>query len=82
MMLTEYAGWQISDDKQREIERNLVKAQLIAAARANRGVQPAWLRMQLHWLGVRLERFGERMQLRAERCCEAIGEEPQVGVSA
>ena len=81
-MLTEYAGWQISDDKQREIERNIAKAQLIAAARSGRGVQPAWLRMQLHWFGVHLERFGERMQLRAGQCRESMTDEPQVGVSA
>jgi hypothetical protein len=80
-MLTEYAGWQISDDKQREIERNLVKMELLAAARANGGVQPAWLRVQLHWLGVRLERFGEGLQLQAEQCCENLAEDARVTVS-
>jgi len=81
-MLTEYAGWQISDDKQREIERNIEKVQLIAAARASGSRQPAWLRVQLHWLGVRMERMGESLQLQAEQCREAMGDEPQVGVSA
>lgn len=80
-MLTEYAGWQISDDKQREIEERIVKEQLLAAARTNAGWQPTWLRLQLHRVGVRMERFGERMQLQAEQCCETMVEEPRIGAS-
>lgn len=80
-MLTEYAGWQISDDKQREVEHDIVRKQLIDAARASGSRQPAWLRLQLHRLGVHLERVGGRLQVQVEQCQEAIADEPRLGAS-
>lgn len=71
-MLTEYAGWQISDDRQREIEEQIRKHQLVEAARAGRGWQPAWLRVQLHRVGVRLVQVGEQLQIQAEQCTEVV----------
>lgn len=79
-MISEYAGWQISDDKQREIEAAIARKQLMQAAQATGG-QPAWVRLQVHRLGVGMERFGARLQMQVEQCQDAMVEEPRVGAS-
>lgn len=80
-MITEYAGWQINDDKQRELELAILKKQLVQAAQANGSKQPAWMRMQLHRLGVRLERAGAKLQVQVGQCQEVIVEDPRISAS-
>lgn len=80
-MITEYAGWQISDDKQRELEAAILRKQLLQAAQASGTPQPAWMRLQLHRLGVRLERVGARLQVQVDQCQEVIAEDPRISAS-
>lgn len=79
-MLTDYVGWKISDEKQRAIEERIIKKRLLESAQQSGVRMPGWLRLQLHYMGVRLERFGEYMQIACEKQREGIADESRVSV--